>query len=155
MLVQWGTATEISNYDESCRTTVDLANTADTYISVDPRKTGLNHEADIWARLKPGTDGALALSWAQVIIENNLFKDLFVKRWTTAPFLVVEGMEPSGGVMVNGIAWEDLKPMATRLLKECDLKEGGSPYRYMVWDELAGTDAAHPLHGNDASGHLT
>ena len=155
VFVQWGTATEISNYDEACRTTVDLANTADTYISVDPRKTGLNHEADIWARLKPGTDGALGLSWAQVIIENNLFKDLFVKRWTTAPFLAVEGMEPSGGEMVNAIAWEPLKPMATRLLKECDLKEGGSPYRFMVWDELAGTDEAHPLHGNDSSGHLT
>ena len=155
VFVQWGTATEISNYDESCRSTVDIANKADHYISVDPRRTGLNHEADTWAHLRPGTDGALALSWANVIVNKKLYKDLFVKRWTDAPFLVVEGMEPSGGALQNTIAWRELKPMRTTLLKECDLKEGGSPYRYMVWDELAGTDEAHPLHKNDASGHLT
>ena len=155
VFVQWGTATEISNYDESCRTTVDLANTADEYFSIDPRRTGLNHEADTWAHLRPGTDGALALSWANVIIENNLFKDLFVKRWTDAPFLVVDGMEPSGGALVNMIAWSELKPMRTRLLKEGDVKEGGSMARYLVWDELAGTDGDHPLHDNDPTGHLT
>ncbi len=156
VFVQWGTATEISNYDESCRTTVDLANTADTYISVDPRRTNLNHEADIHLYLKPGTDGALGLAWTNYIIENQLYDDLYVKRWTDAPFLVVGGMQPSGGVPVSSpLAWNMPKLMATRLLKECDLKEGGSPMRFMVWDELAGTDEAHPLHGNDPSGHLT
>ena len=156
VFVPWGTATEISNYDESCRTTVDLVNTADTYINVDPRMTNLNHEADIHMFLKPGTDGALALSWANVIIENDLYDSLFVKRWTDAPFLVVEGMDPSGGVPIwHKIGWTEGKPMANTLLKECDLKEDGSPMRYMVWDELAGTDDAHPLHSNDPSGHLT
>ena len=156
VFVQWGTATEISNYDESCRTTVDLANTADCYISVDPRRTNLNHEADIHLYLKPGTDGALGLAWTNYIIENQLYDDLYVKRWTDAPMLVVEGMEPSGGVPVAApLGWNMPKMMATRLLKECDLKEGGSPMRFMVWDELAGTDDAHPLHGNDATGHLT
>ncbi len=156
VFVQWGTATEISNYDESCRATVDIANTADTYISVDPRRTNLNHEADIHQHLVPGTDGALGLSWANVIIENELYDQLFVKRWTDAPFLAVEGMQPSGGVPIwHKIGWTECKPMATTLLKECDLVEGGSPMRFMVWDELAGTDEAHPLHANDASGHLT
>ena len=156
VFVSWGGASEISNYDESCRTTVDLAKTADTYISVDPRMTNLGHEADIHMYLKPGTDGALALAWTDVVIENKLYNDLYVKRWTDAPFLVVDGMEPSGGVPIDHkIEWTSGKPMATRLLKECDLKEGGSPQRFMVWDELAGTDADHPLHENDPSGHLT
>ena len=115
VFVQWGTATEISNYDESCRSTVDIANKADHYISVDPRRSGLNHEADTWAHLRPGTDGALALSWANVIVNKKLYKDLFVKRWTDAPFLVVEGMEPSGGQLQNTIAWRELKPMRTTL----------------------------------------
>lgn len=156
VFVQWGTATEISNYDESCRTTVDLANTADTYISVDPRMTNLNHEADFHMHLTPGTDGALGLSWADVIIENDLYDDLFVKRWTDAPFLVVDGMEPSGGDPIwHKIGWTEGKPMANTLLKECDLKEGGSTWRYMVYDELAGTDDNHPLHKNDPTGMLT
>ena len=45
--------------------------------------------------------------------------------------------------------------MKTRLLKECDVKEGGSSTRFMVWDELAGSDSDHPLHENDETGHLT
>ncbi len=156
VFVPWGTATEISNYDESCRATVDIATTADTYISVDPRMTNLNHEADQHLWLTPGTDGAMSLAWANIIIENDLYDSLFVKRWTDAPFLVVEGMEPSGGqIVAHKVTWCDIKPMATRLLKECDIKEDGSPMRFMVWDQLAGTDDAHPLHDNDPSGHLT
>ena len=157
VFVAWGGASEISNYDESCRTTVDLANTADCYITVDPRMTNLGHEADMHQYLTPGTDGALALAWTHVVIENELYNDLYVKRWTDAPFLVVEGMEPSGGVvpMWHKIAWTEPKPMMTRLLKECDIKEGGSPLRFMVYDQLAGTDEAHPLHQNDPTGMLT
>ncbi|QOS68854.1 molybdopterin-dependent oxidoreductase [Eggerthella guodeyinii] len=156
VFVAWGGASEISNYDESCRTTVDIAKTADSYICVDPRTTNLGREADLHQHLKPGTDGALALAWTNVVIENGLYDDLYVKRWTDAPFLVVEGMKPSGGVPVaQKLAWWPGKPMATRLLKECDLREGGSPLRFMVWDELAGSDEAHPLHENDPSGHLT
>ena len=153
--VQWGTAPENSNYDDSCRNLVDRMSAAETHICIDPRLSGSGKEADYWLNLEPGTDGALALAWQHILIEKDLIDWEFVKRWTDAPFLVVEGMEPSGGQLQNTIAWRELKPMRTTLLKECDLKEGGSPYRYMVWDELAGTDEAHPLHTNDASGHLT
>ena len=128
VFVQWGGASEISNYDESCRTTVDIAKNADSYITVDPRVSNLGREADIQLRLKPGTDGAMGLAWTNVIIENNLYDDLYVKRWTDAPFLVVDGMKPSGGFPVTQkLAWFPGKPMATRLLKECDLKEAAAP----------------------------
>ena len=156
VFVAWGGASEISNYDESCRSTVDIATRADTYITVDPRMTNLGHEADIHMYLKPGTDGAMALCWTNLVIQNHLYKDLYVKRWTHAPFIVVPDMEPSDGpTIVHKIEWTDGKTMKTRLLKESDLKKDGSPSRFMVWDELAGTDDAHPLHGNDESGHLT
>ena len=160
VFVSWGCASEISNYDESCRTTVDLANTAEHYISVDPRMTNLGHESDLHQWVTPGTDGALALAWSNVIIENQLYDDLYVKRWTNAPFLVVEGMEPSGPDISQYVCRSKMakmggKALRTRLLKECDLKEGGSGRRFMVWDELAGADDAHPLHDNDPTGHLT
>ncbi|HIY82370.1 MAG TPA: molybdopterin-dependent oxidoreductase, partial [Candidatus Rubneribacter avistercoris] len=157
VFVSWGCASEISNYDESCRTTVDLVNKADHYISVDPRMTNLGHESDIHQWLTPGTDGALALAWANVIINEGLYDDLYVKRWMNAPFLVVEGMEPSGGTynLRSQFAKDGGLPMRTRLLKEMDIKEGGSERRFMVWDELAGVDEAHPLHDNDPTGHLT
>ena len=151
--VQWGGASEISNYDDSGRMTVDVAKSADYHIVVDPRTTNLSTNADIHLALRPGTDGAMALSWLDVVIEEKLYDDLYVRRWTNGPFLVVEDLEPSGFESFTNLG--DTYEMKTRLLKESDLKEGGDPHRFMVWDELAGKDAAHPLHGNDATGSLT
>lgn len=134
--VQWGGASELSNYDDSCRTTVDVAKKAATHILVDPRQTNLGRMADVWMNLRPGTDAAIAMSWAHVIIENKLWDDLYVKRWTDCPFLVCEDIEPSGWTErydMTGSPWE----LKTKLLKESDLVEGGNPKHMMVWDTLS------------------
>lgn len=151
VFVQWAGASEISNYDDSCRTTVDAATKADVHMCVDPRKTNLGKEADYWLPLRPGTDAALALSWSNVIIENDLYDDLYVRRWTNGPFLVCPDIEPSGYITARRATFE----LKTTLLKESDIVEGGKTTRFMVWDELAGTDEDHPLHTNDPTGHLT
>lgn len=135
VFVQWGGASELSNYDDSCRTTVDVAMRADTHILVDPRQTNLGKEADIWVNLRPGTDGAVANCWAQVIIENDLIDDLYVRKWMNAPMLVVEEEDfqptPCASTLQS-------KSIVTRLLKESDVVEGGSSYRFMVLNELTG-----------------
>ena len=59
-------------------------------IVVDPRKAGLAARADHWLRVRPGTDGALALSLAHVMIENQWYDADFVRDWTNADE-VVEG----------------------------------------------------------------
>ena len=130
--VQWGGASELSNYDDSCRTTVDVATRADVHISVDPRQANMGKEADYWQHLRTGTDGALALSWLNVIIENNLIDDIYTKKWTNAPFLVCMDMEPTGfPCKRNDGSHYDMK---THLLKESDIVEGGSPYKFLVYD---------------------
>lgn len=149
--VQWGTACEYSNYDSTCRTVSSLAEGADVHIVIDPRMTPLGKEADYWLPVRVGTDGAIAMAWTNIVIQNKLYDELFVKRWTNGPLLVVEDMEPSGGLVKDGRGGTVLN---TRLLKESDIKEGGSYLRFMAWDELAGVDG-RPLHENDASGHLT
>ncbi len=142
--VQWGGAAEISNYDDSCRATVDTATAADTHIIVDPRMTGMGKESDIWCPVRPGTDGAMALSWANVIIENDLYDDLYVKRWTNGPFLYCADIEPSG--FETKAPSNRMFEVKTRLLKESDIKEGGSPKRFMIWDNLL---EAQGKTGND------
>lgn len=133
--VQWGTACEYSNYDTSGRVIVDTAQWAETHILVDPRLAPLGKEAELWLPLRPGTDGALALCWTKLVIDNELYDDLFVKRWTNAPFLVCDGIEPTGSDLVSeGIDNTDIR---TILLKESDIKEGGSMDRYMVWDNIS------------------
>ena len=42
----------------------------------------LAEEADEWIPLRPGTDGALAWSMAQVIIKENLYDVDFIEKWT-------------------------------------------------------------------------
>jgi anaerobic selenocysteine-containing dehydrogenase len=52
-------------------------------IVVGPMSTPLTRLADIHLCLRPGTDGALALGMANVIIQENLYDAEFVERWTT------------------------------------------------------------------------
>ncbi len=51
-------------------------------IVIDPRRTELAEQADIWLQIRPGTDAALFLAWINVIIEENLYDKDFVKKWT-------------------------------------------------------------------------
>ena len=131
--VQWGTACEYSNYDSTNRTVTDVAHRASKHIVVDPRVTPLGKEADIWLPLRPGTDGALALSWLNWIIENEAYDDTMVRRWSNASFLYVDDKpELTQGWLVEGNGGINMK---TKLLTEADLKEDGKYQRFMVWDE--------------------
>ena len=51
-------------------------------IVVDPKKTSMASMADLWIRLKPGSDGALAMGMLKVIIEEKLYDQEFVAGWT-------------------------------------------------------------------------
>jgi thiosulfate reductase/polysulfide reductase chain A len=51
-------------------------------IVVDPLETELARRADIWLRVRPGTDDALALSFLNVIIGEGFYDAPFVDHWT-------------------------------------------------------------------------
>jgi anaerobic selenocysteine-containing dehydrogenase len=51
-------------------------------IVVDPRRTRLAKQADLWLQLRPGTDGALALAMLHAIVDERLHDAPFVARWT-------------------------------------------------------------------------
>ena len=50
-------------------------------IVIDPMKTALADKAGLWLRIKPGTDGALALGMLNIIIKEELYDEPFVSRW--------------------------------------------------------------------------
>lgn len=134
--VQWGTDQTQSNYDDSCRVTNETAQRADIFISVDPRVSNCGKEADYHLPLRPETDGAMALGWLHEMIDRELYDDLYTRRWSNAPFLYCEDIEPTGwdGVKYNQSSNFEVR---TRLLKESDLKEDGDPHKFMVWDEVS------------------
>lgn len=50
-------------------------------IVIDPRKGFLAKRADLWLQLRPGTDGALAIGFLKVIIEEGLYDKEFVENY--------------------------------------------------------------------------
>jgi anaerobic selenocysteine-containing dehydrogenase len=51
-------------------------------IVVDPRRTWLAKQADVFLQLRPGTDDALALAMLNVLIAEELWDKAFVEQWT-------------------------------------------------------------------------
>lgn len=48
----------------------------------------LANKADLWLRVRPGSDGARALGLANVMIERNWYDRHFVSDWSNGPHLV-------------------------------------------------------------------
>ena len=92
-------------------------------IVVDPRHVGLASKADLWLRPRPGTDGALALGLAHVMITRGWYDGDFVREWTNAPHLV--------------------RSDTGRLLRAADLAEGGEAGHLVAWDAAAKRPVAY------------
>ncbi|MEM4297952.1 MAG: molybdopterin-dependent oxidoreductase, partial [Nitrososphaerota archaeon] len=81
-IVVWGAHPPYSNAPEQNPSFVEAMKRARKTIVIDPRPTFLALRADIWLRVRPGTDGALALGFIHVIIEEGLYDRQFVEEWT-------------------------------------------------------------------------
>ena len=73
-------------------------------VVIDPRRTEAVTLADArWVPIRPGTDGALALGLCNVIIEEELYDDLFVLEWTHGFEEFSRYVQHFGPEMVEGI----------------------------------------------------
>ena len=57
-------------------------------IVIDPRRVGMGAKADVWLRVRPGSDGALALGLANLMIQNGWYDRTFIQTWSNGPLLV-------------------------------------------------------------------
>ncbi|MBN2094947.1 MAG: molybdopterin-dependent oxidoreductase [Candidatus Aenigmarchaeota archaeon] len=51
-------------------------------VAIDPRKSESAKTANLWLQLRPGTDCALALAMINTILEEGMYDEAFVKKWT-------------------------------------------------------------------------
>ena len=79
-------------------------------------------KADWWIPVEAGSDTALALAMISVIINEKLYDQDFVLKYTNGPFLVRGD---------NG-----------QFLRESDIFPGASPHNYVVWDTTSGQPKA-------------
>jgi anaerobic selenocysteine-containing dehydrogenase len=113
----WGYNPNLARLAHAVATTAALERGA-RLIVVDPRRTGPAHKADVWLRVRPGTDAALALGIAHVMIERGWYDRDFIRDWTNGPLLV--------------------RGDTGRLLTDRDRSLSGNAGRYAAWDETAG-----------------
>jgi anaerobic selenocysteine-containing dehydrogenase len=97
-------------------------------IVIDPRKAGIVDKADIWLRVRPGSDGALALAMIHVLFEEALYDATFVRAWTNGPFLVRQDTQ--------------------QLLTERDLDPAAHAGTFFAWDSRRAAPVPYrPDHG--------
>ena len=78
----WGNNVVISNGDEYTGENLSrVLSEGAKLIVVDPRLTYLAGRADVWLQLRPGTDTALALGMANVIVSEDLYDKEFVGKY--------------------------------------------------------------------------
>ena len=113
-LLYWGYNPTVARIAHATATTEALTRGAKLVV-VDPRNVGSARQADEWLRIRPGTDGALALAIAGVMIERGWYDHEFVRDWTNGSLLV----RCDNGRLLTA---QDLNPS----------NDGGS---YVGWDE--------------------
>lgn len=114
VILYWGYNPNLARLSHATATQAALKRGAHLII-VDPRQIGLAKKADLWLQVRPGTDGALALSLAQVMLSHNWYDQAFIREWTNGPLLV---RQDTG-----------------KYLTQADVSFQGNPEKYFVWSE--------------------
>ena len=110
----------------------EASNRGAKLIVVDPIRVGFAAKANEWLQVRPGSDGALALSIAHVMIEEKLFDHDFVTNWTNGPFLIRD----DNGQFVTG----------------ADLSPGGNAATRVAWDE---SDAVPAIYDTTTGNYVS
>ncbi len=93
---------------------VDLMRRGTKLIVIDPRFSWFAARSEHWLQIRPGSDGALAMGFLHVIVNEGLYDSDFVQKWTNAQFLV--------------------RRDTNELLRESHLWPEGQESRYVIWD---------------------
>ncbi|MFP3869085.1 MAG: IscS subfamily cysteine desulfurase [Desulfobacteraceae bacterium] len=130
LIVAWGAnpATDCPPLDyrriiEACQRGAEL-------VVIDPRRT-LTAKIDgaQWIPIRPGTDGALALALCQVLIEEELYDESFVNKWTHgfADFVrYVQHYRPEVVEVITGVPAATIRSLARRIAQA----HGAAPVMY-------------------------
>ena len=82
-MVVWGSSPDTSGPDGELQWHIKkMVQKKVPMLVIDPYPGFLPKNASIWLRIRPGTDGALALGIINIIIEKGLYDKEFVKEWS-------------------------------------------------------------------------
>jgi cysteine desulfurase NifS len=88
-------------------------------VAIDPRRGETAREAGAeWVPIRPGTDGALALSLIQVLLEEELHDEGFAAHWTVGAgdlAQLVQHYRPETAEGITGVPAETIRSLARRI----------------------------------------
>ncbi|MBR0779825.1 molybdopterin-dependent oxidoreductase [Bradyrhizobium iriomotense] len=113
---------------------------------VDPKPNGSGQQADLWLRIRPGADGALAMAAIRHLISTGTFDAAFVTRWTNGPFLV--DTQTGRFVRANEL-WPDQPPEAFAVLDRSGKAQPHDPRAETLDPATCTLDAEATLDGVD------
>ncbi len=102
-------------------------------VAIFPEYNPVSIHADLYVPVKPGTDAALGMAMANVIVSEGLHDAAYLRQYTDMPMLL---FTDSG-----------------KFLRESDMTSGGSEEQFYFWDE--GSDEAVLAPGTWGSGNKT
>mgnify|MGYP002602541263 CR=1 FL=1 len=106
VVIVWGNEPLASNGDGFVgHWLVDLMRMGTKLIVIDPALTWLASKADIWLRVRPGTDCALAMGMLKVIVEEDLYDHDFVDNWCYGFEQLAERLQDYPTDKVAEICW--------------------------------------------------
>lgn len=126
MIILWGNNLAETDIPDM-RFVLDARDNGAKIVYIDPRFTPTAAVADQWVPLRPGTDGALALSMMNVIINNGLYDSDYVTNYTVAPFLVRQD--------------------TMLFLREKDV-DGSASEKYMIYDTVSNSVVPYDTPGS-------
>lgn len=130
LIVVWGAnpATDCPPLD--LRRILDAVKRGAKVVVIDPRRTMVAKLADAqWVPIRPGTDGALALGMCNVLIEEELYDEAFVRDWAHGfeDFVqYVQHFRPEMVESITGVPAETVRSLAKMITSA----GGASPIMY-------------------------
>ena len=123
LVMLWGSNITSTNEEgQICSLLFEQLKQGTQLLVIDPRKTEMARRAGLWLQLRPGTDGALALAFLNVIIEEKLYDETFVEKWTHGFDKLISHVKKFSPEKMSKITWipADLIRKGARLYAEAN-----------------------------------
>jgi len=119
-IVVWGANPATDSPPINLRKILESKDRETKVVVIDPLKTYTAEKADEWIGIRPGTDGALALGMAHVMMEKGLYDTAFADDWTYGlrEFReYIKGFSPEKVEKITWVKAEKIERLAEDLAK--------------------------------------
>ena len=124
---------------------VDMMKLGSKLIVVDPSLTWLAAKADLWLRIRPGTDSALCMAFCNIIIEEDLYDHEFVEQWTYGFDKFKEGVSKMTPERAEEITWVPKEKIIAAARMYATAPRGGVQWGLAIDQQPAGIAAAQGI----------